>query len=160
MWWAGDAPAGSPAWQTWLPTLIGVLITATGGLFATVWVKRMNRRLDEASAGKADAESAKALAETESTLVGTARGMVSEIRAMMVDQRETYEGQITMLRDSSTAQIDAVKVQHRADMKAIADRLGGIEQAFRTHRDWDDRATTILRQVDATFPDPPPVRFD
>jgi hypothetical protein len=157
--WAADATPSSSVWPILLPallTLVGVVITVGGAL----WVKRLSRRLENAQANKTDSESRKAEAEAESTQVTTARGLVAEIRSMMVDQRETYEGQIRMLQERGNAQIETVQVQHSADMKAMTDRLCGIEASFRRHRDWDVHATALLRQSDPSFPDPPPVHFD
>lgn len=158
--WAGDAPPAAPVWQSWLPAVMGVIIAAAVGAAATILVARWKRRLDDASAEKAEAESRKADAETESTLVTTARGMVAEIRSMMTDQRQSYEGQIALLRDQNTAQIDTVKVQHEADMKAVKDRLSGIERAVTSHREWDIAASEILRTVQPGFQPPPPLPFD
>lgn len=160
MWWAGDAPPTPPFWQVWLPTFIVGVVTAVCGVVGTVLVKRMNRRLDDATTVKTESEADKARAETESTQVTTARGLVAEIRAMMVDQRETYEGQIKILQDQSSAQIESVRIQHQADMRSMTDRMSGIESAFRRHAEWDDRATAMLRQSHGEFPDPPPVSFD
>jgi hypothetical protein len=160
MWLAGDAPAVSPFWQTWLPTFIVGILTAVCGVVGTIVVKHMNRRLDDATTDKTQSESRKVEAEAESTQVTTARGLVAEIRAMMVDQRQTYEGQLTMARESSTAQIEAVRLQHQSDMKSMKDRMSGIEAAFTRHREWDDQATAVLRQTQGDFPDPPPVHFD
>ncbi|WP_250029830.1 hypothetical protein [Paractinoplanes maris] len=120
----------------------------------------MNRRLDDATTVKTHSESDKARAETESTQVTTARGLVAEIRAMMVDQRETYEGQIQAMQEKSSAQIESVRIQHQSDMRAMTERMAGIEGAFRRHSEWDDRATAALRQTQHDFPDPPPVKFD
>jgi hypothetical protein len=159
LWWAAE-PANPPVWQTWLPTLLGVIITAAGGAVGTVLVKRLNRRLDDATADKTGAESRKADAETVSIEVATARGLISDIKTMMSEQREQYEGQIALARGQSEAQIEAVRLQHQADMKAMTERMSGIEGAFARHRAWDDQATAILRQTDGSFPDPPPVRFD
>jgi hypothetical protein len=145
MWWAGDAPAGPPAWQTWLPALIGVVIAAVVGAVGTVAVKRMNRRLDEATAVKTEAETGKARAETVSIEVATARALLSEVREMMVEQRAGYETQVQSLR-----------TQHQADMRQLADRLGGIEKAVAIHREWDLAATAILQQVSPEFQPPPP----
>jgi hypothetical protein len=145
MWFAGDAPAVSPFWQTWLPTFIVGVLTAVCGVVGTIVVKHMNRRLDDATTDKTQSESRKVEAEAESTQVTTARGLVAEIRAMMVDQRQTYE---------------AVRVQHQSDMKSMKDRMSGIEAAFTRHREWDDQATAVLRQTQGDFPDPPPVHFD
>ena len=56
-WWAGDAPASPPAWQTWLPTLIGVVLAAVVTAVGTIVVKRLNRRLDEATTVKTETRS-------------------------------------------------------------------------------------------------------
>lgn len=152
--------ADAPAWQTWLPTLIGVLVTACGAVIAAVWVKRMNRRLDDASADKAEAEGRKAAAEAVSVEVATARSLIAEIRAMMDGQREAYEGQLAIARAQSEAQVQSVRAQHQADMRALTGRLTGIEKAVARHREWDDQAAAVLRTVDPAFPSPPPVDFD
>ncbi len=166
MWWAADASA-APVWQTWVPTLLGVLITAAGGIAGTVWVKRLSRRVDEATANKTESESRKADAETVSIEVSTARGLITDIKSMMADQRTNYETQIDMLRGQSEAQIQSVRVQHQADMGALTRRLTGLEtrqqslrSAFVAHRDWDRQATDVLKQVDPDFPAPPPIDFD
>jgi hypothetical protein len=159
-WWAGDAPAVPPAWQTWLPALIGAVVVAVVGAVGTVVVKRMNRRLDQATTVKTEAETKKAAAETVSIEVQTARGLLAEVRTMMSEQREAYEQQIAMVQGQSEAQIQSVRVRHEADMRAFEARLGGVEKAFRRHAEWDDQATTVLRQVHPDFPDPPPVTFD
>ena len=148
-WWAGDAPATPPAWQTWLPTLIGVIVAAVVGAVGTIAVKRMNRRLDEATTVKTEAEGGKARAETVSIEVATARGLITEIREMMTEQRAGYETQVQSLR-----------TQHQADMKGVVDRLSGLEQAISRHREWDIAATEILRTVRADFEAPPPLTFD
>ncbi len=148
-WWAGDAPAGPPAWQTWLPALIGVMVTAVLGAVGTIAVKRMNRRLDEATTVKTEAETGKARAETVSIEVATARSLLAEVREMMVEQRAGYETQVQSLR-----------TQHQADMKNVVDRLSGLESAIARHREWDVAATAVLRTVNASFEDPPPLTFD
>lgn len=147
--WAGDAPAGPPTWQTWLPALIAAALAAVVTAVGAIVVKRMQRRLDEATAVKTEAETGKARAETVSIEVATARGLLAEVREMMVEQRAGYETQVQSLR-----------TQHQADMRVFADRLGGIEKAIATHREWDVAATEILRQVSPEFRDPPPLTFD
>lgn len=149
MWWAGDAPATPPAWQTWLPALIGVLGAAVVAAVGAVVVQRMKKRLDEATTVKTEAETGKARAETVSIEVATARGLLADVKAMMVEQREHYE-----------QQVDTVRSQHQRDMKVLADRLAGIEDAVTAHREWDVAATQILRQVQPDFRDPPPLTFD
>ncbi|MGX6605677.1 hypothetical protein ACWKSP_26615 [Micromonosporaceae bacterium Da 78-11] len=167
MMWLAGTPDPSPVWQTWLPTLLGILITAAGGVAGTVWVKRLSRRVDEATASKTESESRKADAETVSIEVSTARGLITDIKSMMSDQRTNYESQIDMLRGQSEAQIQSVRVQHQADMGALTRRLTGLESrqqslrsAFVQHGEWDRQATDVLKQVDPDFPAPPPVNFD
>jgi hypothetical protein len=116
----------------------------------------MKRRLDQATtdktlaeSGKAAAETKKAAAETVSIEVATARALLSDVKEMMAEQREHYEGKVESVRD-----------QHRMDMKALQERLGGIEAAIATHREWDVAATRILRTVSPEFEDPPPLTFD
>lgn len=156
LWWAGDAPATPPSWQTWLPALIGAIVVAVITTVGTIVVKRLNRRLDEATTikthaetGKAAAETRKADAETVSIEVATARALLTEVRELMVEQRAGYETQVQSLR-----------TQHQADMRMMADRLGGIEKAVSAHREWDVAASAILRTVSGEFPDPPPLTFD
>lgn len=148
-WWAGDAPPSPPAWQTWLPALIAAVIVAVITTVGTIAVKRMNRRLDDATTVKTETETKRAAAETVSIEVATARGLLADVKTMMVEQREHYAGQV-----------ESVRNQHQHDMKALQDRLGGIESAIATHRDWDVAATQILRQVSPEFRDPPPLTFD
>lgn len=160
MWWAGEAPAGPPTWQTWLPALIAAALAAVVTAVGTVVVKRMNRRLDEATTVKTEAETKKAAAETVSIEVATARGLLADVKAVMVEQREAYEQQIAMARGQQEAQIQSVRVQHEADMRGLAARLSGIEKSWAEHRAWDVAATEVLRQSNPDFPDPPPVTFD
>ncbi|MBB3099021.1 hypothetical protein FHR83_006727 [Actinoplanes campanulatus] len=126
----------------------------------TIVVKRLNRRLDEATTVKTEAETGKARAETVSIEVATARGLLADVKQMMTEQREAYEQQIAMARGQQEAQIQSVRVQHQADMRTMEARLSGVEKAFRRHAEWDDQATTVLRRVHPDFPDPPPVTFD
>jgi muconolactone delta-isomerase/predicted outer membrane lipoprotein len=152
MWWAGDAPAVAPVWQAWLPTLLGVLVTAAGGIVGTVWVKRMNRRLDDATAAKTTAESRKADAETVSLEVATARSLISEIKAMMADQRAEFSA-----RDSERAgQIKELVTQTSENRE----QLRALRASFASHSTWDADAVAALRQHLPSFPDPPPVNFD
>jgi hypothetical protein len=148
-WWAGDAPASPPAWQTWLPAVIAAVVVAVLGAMGTVAVKRMNRRLDDATTDKTKAESRKAAAETVSIEVATARALLSDVKDMMLEQRQHYEHEV-----------ESVRTQHQRDMRALTDRLGGIERAVSAHRDWDVAATEILRTVSPDFRDPPPLTFD
>ena len=165
MGWAADT-VPAPVWQTWVPALLGVLITAFGGIVGTVWVKRLSHRVDEATAVKTESESRKADAETASIEVSTARGLIADIKTMMQDQRSNYESQIGMLRGQSEAQIQSVVARHQADMGDLTHRLTGLETkmsalrgALLRHRDWDRQATDVLQQVNPKFPQPPPIDF-
>lgn len=109
----------------------------------------MNKRLDEATTVKTSAEGRKAAAETVSIEVATARGLLADVKEMMLEQRHHYEGQVQSVRD-----------QHQKDMRAMQDRLGGIELAVSQHREWDVAASQILRQTQPDFRDPPPLTFD
>ena len=148
-WWAGDAPAGAPAWQTWLPTVIAAVLVAVIGTVGTIVVQRMKRRLDEATTVKTEAETGKARAETVSIEVATARALLAEVREMMTEQRAGYETQVQSLR-----------TQHQADMRQVTDRLAGIEKTVAVHRQWDLAATEILRTVSPDFQPPPPLDFE
>lgn len=158
-WWAADPPP-APVWQTWLPALIAAALAAVVTAMGTVAVKRMGRRLDEATTVKTEAETGKARAETVSIEVATARALLSDVKDMLVDQRQQYETQIAMLQGQQEALIQSVRVRHDADMRSMQDRLGGIETAWAAHREWDVAATQILRQVEPDFRDPPPLTFD
>lgn len=158
-WWA-EAATTAPSWQTWLPALIAAALAAVVTTVGTVAVKRMGRRLDQATAVKTEAETGKARAETVSIEVATARALLADVKDMLVDQRQQYESQIAMLQGQQEAQIQSVRVQHQADMRSTAERLSGLEKAVAVHREWDVAATAILRQVNPDFQDPPPLLFD
>lgn len=152
MWWAGDAPPTPPAWQTWLPTFAGVLITACGAIIAAVWVKRMNRRLDDATTARTHAESRKADAETASLEVATARSLISEIKSMMSDQRAEFSA-----KDAERSEQLKALTEQTAENR---EQLRAIRSAFASHAMWDADAVAALRQHLPSFPDPPPVDFD
>jgi hypothetical protein len=144
--------AEAPAWQTWLPTLIGVVIVAAGGLVGNVWVKRLNRRVDDATADKSMSESRKASAETVSVEVATARGLIAEIQAMM---------------DRQKAEFSAKTAEQTEQIKSLAERMSANEEqqralraAFASHETWDRDAVAALRTGQPDWPDPPPVVFD
>jgi hypothetical protein len=148
-WWAAEA--ATPGWQTWAPTLIGVLVTAVGGIAGTVWVKRLNQRVDDATAAKTAAESRKADAETVSLEVATARSLIAEIKSLMADQRSEY-----LARDAEkTEQIKELGAQFAENRE----QLRAIRTAIASHEMWDRDAVAALRQTLPGFPDPPPVNF-
>ncbi|GAA0494672.1 hypothetical protein Ade02nite_19930 [Paractinoplanes deccanensis] len=156
MWWGAEPPAAPPAWQTWLPAVLGTVIAAAIGAAATVVVARMKRRLDEATTAKTVAESRKAEAETVSVEVATARSLIAEIKAMMADQRADYESRLT-----------EVRVRHEGDVKALTERVSGVEDrerqlraAIGAHSMWDSTAVAALRATNPDFPEPPPINLD
>lgn len=152
MWWAGDAPPGPPAWQMWLPTVIGAIVAALIAAGATVVVKRMSRRLDEATTSKTVAESRKAEAETVSVEVATARSLIAEIKAMMADQRAEFIQRDTQ-RAEQLKELTSQVGENREQLRAV-------RSAFASHAMWDGDAVAALRQHLPSFPDPPPVHFD
>jgi hypothetical protein len=151
LWWAAEQ-TNSPGWASWLPTLIGVIITAAGGIVGTVWVKRLNRRLDDATAAKTVAESRKADAETISLEVATARGLISDVKQMLNDQRAEF-----LVRDSQ--RIEQIK-ELTTQVGENREQLRALRASFASHSTWDGDAVAALRQHLPSFPDPPPVNFD
>jgi hypothetical protein len=152
MWWAGEAPPPTPVWQTWLPTVLGAIIAALIAAGATVVVKRMSRRLDEATTSKTVAESRKAEAETVSVEVATARSLIAEIKAMMSEQRAEFVERDTR-REEQLKELTTQVGENREQLRAV-------RAAFAAHSTWDGDAVAALRQHLPSFPDPPPVTFD
>ncbi len=162
-WWAGEAPAAAPVWQTLRPAISAAVIAAVGAVGGTVWVKRMNKRLDDATTTKTVAESRKAEAETTSIEVTTARGLLGELKAMLAEQkadfieRETAQRQEWMARDVEKAeQIKELQAQSAENRE----QLRAVRTAFASHSTWDNDAVAALRQHLPGFPDPPAVTFE
>lgn len=170
---AADAAAAS-GWQQWLPTILGAVVTTVGGGIFAVWVQRMRRRLDEASAraqdataDKSAAESHKARAETAQVVVATAHDLIVEIKAMMADQRTNYEAKIAEQAERSEKSLSDAMARHDEDMRRVLQRVTSVEsreQQLRTnlrrHLPWDEQAVAILRKMDPGFPDPPVIDLD
>ncbi len=158
-WWAGEAPQAAPVWQTWLPAIIAAVITAAGAAGGTVWVKRMNRRLDDATTNKTVAESRKAEAETTSIEVSTARSLITEIKDLMAQQKVEFAEQ--------KAEFAARDAERSEQIKALTgqvsdnrEQLRAVQNAISAHEMWDRDAVAALRQNIPGFPDPPPVNVD
>jgi hypothetical protein len=172
-WWAADAAPtgiwGQPVVLALL-ALLGVCITAFLGALATIYVKRLNRSVDEATVAKTLAETEKARVEVARTHVEVdktrvdahgreveiARGLLEEIRTELErvrqDQQRTREEQDRMREENDK--------RHREladELSRVRGSQDHLQRQLDQHIPWDREAREKLREHIPDFPEPPPL---
>lgn len=119
--------------------IVGV---AGGGAGASIVVKRMSKPVDDATAGKIQAEAKETAQRTAASEVDTLREVIQEVRTAAREEKA---------RDS--ARIDDLVL-----------RVGKLEERERhaltraaVHEAWDQLALAFVLKHDQNFPAPPPL---
>lgn len=168
-------------WAAPLLILAGTIVTGALGFMATVIVKRMSRRGEDATARRTEVEAA-ALAEKAldddrdrdieqmrktvdfawSTLDRLTR-QVSSYEEQIVRERADREQQFAKHVEASQKQFDGLQEladrRHQfvlAEVEGLRDELASTRGRIRAHRPWDEQIARVVRErVDKDFPDPP-----
>lgn len=173
--WAADA-GGTGIWGQpvllALITLAGVLATAIGGATATVWVKRLNRPVDDATVDHTKIQADKVRVDIHGREVEIARSLLDEIRKELERVRADQDRDRLAMERRLAEQAEMAERRHQemiSDAKRQHDQLAAELDKVRTSQDqlvrrmdehapWDRAAAELLRRHDPDFPDPPPLR--
>lgn len=173
-------------WQQLVPLLlassaIASALTAAG----TIWVKRLNRPVDDSTAMKTNAE-AQAIAlrsnaeadrvraetekmrvETADANVGIARALLGDVKAELERVRLEARSELERVRQEGTLRHDELRRDYEEKHEEVSTALAEVIRQLRmllsrqrTHTPWDATAYTKLRDLDPDHPIPPPLGFD
>jgi uncharacterized protein (DUF3084 family) len=156
--WAAEAQPGiwgQPVVLSLL-ALIGVIVAAAIGAAATVWVKRLNKPVDDATTVKTLVEAEKARVDVHGREVEIARGLLDEIRKELERVRSDQE--------RARAEQERMREENDKRHRELAEELNQMRDEHRQlrhdlddHIPWDRAAHQILRETRPDFPSPPPI---
>jgi hypothetical protein len=138
--------------------LIGAVF-AGGGLW-NVFIKRMSKPVDDATA-------AKIVAEAKVTATEASAGDIQNLRNIIVEVRQSAaDAAAASVAREERAYASAREVEARLSEKieALMERIGKLEERERhaltraaVHEAWDQLALQFVLQHDKNFPPPPPL---
>lgn len=139
-----------------LLALAGVIIAAAIGAIGTIYVKRLNRPVDDATTAKTLAEAEKARVDVHGREVEIARGLLDDIRKELERVRAD--------QDRARAEQERMREENEKRHRELFDELAqvrGQQQRMQAQLDehipWDRAALERARQSDPDFPDYPPL---
>lgn len=136
-------------WMAAAATIVAAII----GMFSAIKVRNANKRVDEATARKSDAEAA-------SFEVKTARDLLQDVQQWsekrLVEVRSDYEQRITALRERHDSELKTLQ-EGQAD---LTEQFRALRAAFAAHETWDADAVALLRTIQPQYPAPPAIHID
>ena len=129
---------------------VATVLAAVIGAYSAIKVRAANKRVDEATVRRSDAEAA-------TFEVKIARDLLADVQTWsekrLAEVRTDYETRIAHLRERHGEEIERLQ----AGQNELTEQFAALRAAFASHETWDSDAVAVLRTVQPHYPSPPPI---